>query len=76
MNCFHPHVNHIIARSNVEIKQLGVDQIHGCHNRILRECEDETHTPEMGTWESSGTLETLEFDCKGSKPRLGCSLYH
>jgi hypothetical protein len=21
-----------------------------CHNPILRECKDETHTPEMGTW--------------------------
>jgi len=22
---------------------------------LLEECEDDTHTPEMGTWESSGT---------------------
>jgi hypothetical protein len=29
------------------------------------ECEDETHTPEMGTWESTGTPETSEFDCRG-----------
>jgi hypothetical protein len=36
-----------------------------CRNSILRECEDETHTPEMGTWESSETLETSEFDCRG-----------
>jgi hypothetical protein len=36
-----------------------------CHNPTLRECEDETHIPEMGTWESFGTLKTLEFDCKG-----------
>jgi hypothetical protein len=36
-----------------------------CHNPTLRECEDETHTPEMGTWESSGTLESLEFNWKG-----------
>jgi hypothetical protein len=36
-----------------------------CHNPTLRECEDETHTPEMGTWESSGTPESSEFDCKG-----------
>jgi len=27
-----------------------------CHNLILREFEDETHTPEMRTWESSGIL--------------------
>jgi hypothetical protein len=24
---------------------------------LLEECEDDTHTPEMGTWESSGTPE-------------------
>ncbi len=27
--------------------------------------EDETHTPKMGTWESIGTPETSEFDCRG-----------
>jgi hypothetical protein len=32
---------------------------------LLEECEDDTHTPEMGTWESSGTPETLKFYCKG-----------
>jgi hypothetical protein len=31
----------------------------------LKECEDETHTPKMGTWESSRTLKTLEFDYRG-----------
>jgi hypothetical protein len=30
-----------------------------------KKCEDDTHTPEMGTWESSRTLETSEFDCRG-----------
>jgi hypothetical protein len=34
-----------------------------CHNPTLKECEDETHTLE--TWESFGTLETLDFDCRG-----------
>jgi hypothetical protein len=34
------------------------------HNPTLKECEDETHTPKIGTWESSGTPETLEFDCR------------
>jgi hypothetical protein len=29
------------------------------------ECEDETHTPEMGTWVSVGTPETSKFDCRG-----------
>jgi hypothetical protein len=38
---------------------------HSCRNPTLRECEDETHTPEMGTWESSETPENLKFDCKG-----------
>jgi hypothetical protein len=32
---------------------------------LLEECEDDTHTPEMGTWESFGTLEISELDCKG-----------
>jgi hypothetical protein len=32
---------------------------------LLEECEDNTHIPEMGTWESTGTSEISEFDCKG-----------
>jgi hypothetical protein len=36
-----------------------------CRNPTLRECEDETHTPEMGTWESSKTPDIFEFDCRG-----------
>jgi hypothetical protein len=32
---------------------------------LLEECEDDTHTPEMGTWESSMTPKTSEFDCRG-----------
>jgi hypothetical protein len=32
---------------------------------LWEECEDETHTLEMGTWESVGTPKTSEFDCKG-----------
>jgi hypothetical protein len=31
---------------------------------LLEECEDDTHIPEMGTWESSRTPETSEFDCR------------
>jgi hypothetical protein len=42
---------------------------------LLWECEDETHTPEMGTSESSGTLETLEFDCKGQNTLHWSVLY-
>jgi hypothetical protein len=36
-----------------------------CCNPTLRECEDETHIPKMGTWESTGTPKILEFDGKG-----------
>jgi hypothetical protein len=36
-----------------------------CRNPILRECDYEIHTLEMGTWESIETPETSEFDCKG-----------
>jgi hypothetical protein len=32
---------------------------------LLEECEDDTHTFKMGTWESSGTLKTSEFDFRG-----------
>jgi hypothetical protein len=35
-----------------------------CCNPTLRECEDEIHTPEIRTWESSGILEISEFDCR------------
>jgi hypothetical protein len=44
---------------------------HNFRNPILRECEDEIHTPEMGTWESSRTAETSEFDYKGQTSRIG-----
>ncbi len=44
-----------------------------CHNPTLRECEDETHIPE--TWESTGTLETSEFDCKGQNT-LHCGIFY
>jgi hypothetical protein len=36
-----------------------------CRNPTWRECEDETHTPEMGTWESFGTPKNSEFDYRG-----------
>jgi hypothetical protein len=36
-----------------------------CRNPTLRECEDETHTLEMGTWESFRTPKISEFDCRG-----------
>jgi hypothetical protein len=34
-------------------------------NPTLKECEDDTHTPEMGTWESSETPKNSEFNCRG-----------
>jgi hypothetical protein len=36
-----------------------------CRNPTLKECEDDTHTPEMGTWESSGTSKNSELDYRG-----------
>jgi hypothetical protein len=35
------------------------------HTPTLKECEDDTHTPKMGTWESSRTPKNSEFDCRG-----------
>jgi hypothetical protein len=32
---------------------------------LLEECQDDTHTPEIGTWESFGTPKTSELDCRG-----------
>ncbi len=37
---------------------------------LLEDCEDDTHTPEMGTWESSGTPKISEFDCRGQNTSL------
>jgi len=37
---------------------------------LLEECEDDIHTSKMGSWESSATLETLEFDCRGQNTSL------
>jgi len=36
-----------------------------CRNLTLGECEDETHTPKVGTWESSGTPETSKMGSHG-----------
>jgi hypothetical protein len=41
-----------------------------CRNPTLKECEDDTHTPKMGTGESFRTPKNSEFDCKGQTPRL------
>ncbi len=36
-----------------------------CRNPILKECEDDIHTPELGTWESSEIPKTSKLDCRG-----------
>jgi hypothetical protein len=36
-----------------------------CCSPTLKECEDETQTPKIGTWESFETPKTSEFNCKG-----------
>jgi hypothetical protein len=38
---------------------------HMCRNPTLKECDDDTHIPEMGTWESSGTPKDSELNCRG-----------
>jgi len=55
---------------NVTIWKLKKIKNQSCHNPTLKECEDETHTPEMGTWESSRTPESLEFNCRVKTPRI------
>jgi hypothetical protein len=55
--------------------RLHIDDGILCHNPTLSGCEDDTYTFEMGTWESSGTPETLEFDCKGQNT-LNCSVLY
>jgi hypothetical protein len=34
-------------------------------NPTLKECEDDNHIPEMGTWESSEAPESSELNCRG-----------
>ncbi len=46
-------------------KQWVLHRAHYVATLLLEECEDDTHIPEMGTWESTGTPKTLEFDCRG-----------
>jgi hypothetical protein len=43
---------------------VGANHTPICRNLTLKECKDETHTFEMGTWESFWTPETSKFDCK------------
>jgi len=37
---------------------------------LLKECEDDIHTPKMETWESSRTPKISKFDCRVKTPRL------
>jgi hypothetical protein len=37
----------------------------GAITLLSEEWEGDTHTPKMGTWESTGTPESLEFDFRG-----------
>jgi len=59
-----------------KIEQMNIPT---CHNvsqpHFWKECEDDSHTPEMGTWESSGTPKTSEFDCKAQNTSPGGVLY-
>jgi hypothetical protein len=48
-----------------EIQILVICNNHECRNPTLKECEDDTHTPKMGTWESSGIPKNSKLDCKG-----------
>jgi hypothetical protein len=36
-----------------------------CRNPTLAKCEDETHTPKVGDFESSGTIKNSELDFRG-----------
>jgi hypothetical protein len=46
-----------------------------CHNPTLKECEDDIHTLEMGTWVSSGTPKNSELYCRGQNTLPWCFLY-
>jgi hypothetical protein len=43
--------------------------------RLWGKCEVATHTPEMGTWESSGTPKNSELDWRGQNTSLWSVLY-
>jgi hypothetical protein len=46
-----------------------------CCNPTLKECEDDIHTFEMGTWESFGSPENSELDCRGQNTSLWGVIY-
>ncbi len=57
----HVHLLNELNEKNVQNKNM----LQPCRNPPLKECEDEIHTPEMGTWESSRTLEISKLDFRG-----------
>jgi hypothetical protein len=50
-------------------------KVHTCRNPILKECEDDIHTPEMGTWESFGTPKNSKLGCRGQNTLPWSVLY-
>jgi hypothetical protein len=46
-----------------------------CRNPTWKECEDDTHTPEMETWESFGTPKNSGLDFRGQNTSPWCVLY-
>jgi hypothetical protein len=58
-------LSHWIKMQTLSIETFFGQCIQSCRNPTLKECEDDTHTPEMGTWKSFRTPENSEFDCRG-----------
>jgi hypothetical protein len=73
VNFFHPHVDHLIVRSNVEIEQLGVDQIHGNVEVLEAPCED-------GVWHIEKCPPMSHVQCfvlqksTNTTTKVGCNL--
>jgi hypothetical protein len=65
-----PHVHDLMASNHnmfgSNVLQLNVNVA----TPLWGKCEDETRTPKIGNLESSGTLETLELDCRVKPLRL------
>jgi len=62
-----------------ETQMERIDDIYRCNpcvaTPLLEECEDDTHTPEMETWESSETPKTSKFDCRGQNTSPWSAIY-
>jgi hypothetical protein len=62
------HYIHDISNNFLKCDNLHYFQVYNTLNvttPLWGKCEVTTHTSENGTWESSGTFENLEIDCKG-----------